>query len=486
VPARRPPHRADLPLHARLPQPASPRHHVGARRPGHGIRFPNSTHRAVAGTDVVTDLIVLRRRPPDGPVADAGLWHRPAELDTSDGPVAVNEWFVDHPDLISGSPTLGGAYRDDDLRVTGTLDPDRLRYVLAAEAAGASARGHTDRPMQRPTLQRAPVATVERDAAAGGKPGAIVELADHTFGRISATGIEAFATPVSARRELRELCGIRDVLSVLLDVQATTLDDARLQELQHDLSGRYDSYTAKFGPLKALATGDDRIVRKAGLDADVARLRRKRSAHLEDQSRLQRTISRNDVRTHQLTNRAALLDTLVADTIDTRGDRFAMIVTGFPYTERVTAGTHVLTVVEEAMNRARTQHAVDIDLGDLAGICWRLRCHPASPCLVELDITATGERITLDRPDLPKIDPARLVQRLEKAVAKLPSVLADTRHELAAIDTETIAARQRLGVAFRQRDELAHLESELQTLDAELAAQDRETLSRRTNLTREP
>ena len=242
-----------------------------------------------------------------------------------------------------------------------------------------------------------------------------------------------------------------------------------------------------YAEVKALATGDDRIVRKAGLDADVARLRRKRSAHLEDQSRLQRTISRNDVRSHQLTNRAALLDTLVADIIDTRGDRFAMTVTGFPYTERVTAGTHVLTVVEDAMNRARTQHAVDTDLGDLGGISWRLRCHPASPGLVELDIAATGQRITLERPDLPKIDPARLVQRLENAVAKLPSVLADTRHELAAIDTETVAARQRLGVAFPEHDELARLESELQTLDAELAAEDRETSpSRRPTLTREP
>ena len=60
-----------------------------------------------------------------------------------------------------------------------------------------------------------------------------------------------------------------------------------------------------YAEVKALATGDDRIVRKAGLDADVARLRRQRTAHFEDQSRLQRTISRNEARRHQLTDRAA-------------------------------------------------------------------------------------------------------------------------------------------------------------------------------------
>ena len=46
-----------------------------------------------------------------------------------------------------------------------------------------------------------------------------------------------------------------------------------------------------YAEVKALATGDDRIVRKAGLEADVTRLRRQRSAHFADQSRLQRTVT---------------------------------------------------------------------------------------------------------------------------------------------------------------------------------------------------
>jgi hypothetical protein len=57
-------------------------------------------------------------------------------------------------------------------------------------------------------------------------------------------------------------------------------------------------------------------------------------------------------------------------------------------------------------------------------------------------------RGTLERPDLPKIDPTRLVQSLENAAVKLPSVLDDTRHEIDAVAAETAAARQRLGVTF--------------------------------------
>jgi Helicase conserved C-terminal domain len=294
-----------------------------------------------------------------------------------------------------------------------------------------------------------------------------------------------------------------DVVDVLRYVTAGSFDvymwqtvETKAGFINQVLSGRVGSrqlddvasdQELSYAEVKALATGDDRIVRKAGLEADVARLQRKRSAHLEDQSRLQRTISRNEARSHQLTNRAALLDTQVADIIDTRGGRFAMTVAGFPYTERVAAGTHILTVVEEAMNRARTQHPVETDLGDLGGISWRLRCHPASPSLVELGIAGTGLRVTLERPDLPKIDPARLVQRLENAVSKLPSVLDDARHEIDALGAETAAARQRLGVTFPDLGELTRLESELQTLDAELAAADRDAApTRRASLTREP
>jgi hypothetical protein len=139
------------------------------------------------------------------------------------------------------------------------------------------------------------------------------------------------------------------------------------------------------------------------------------------------------------------------------------------------------------MTRARTQHAVETDVGDLGGISWRLRCHPASPVLVELDIAGTGLRVTLERPDLAKIDPARLVQRLENAVAKLPSVLDDTRHEIDAVAAETTAARQRLGVTFPDLDELTRLEAERQALDAELSAEDRDAApTRRASLTREP
>ena len=49
------------------------------------IRLPSSTHRAVAGTDAVTDLVVFQRRTPGTTPNHAGNWQTTTEIDTADG-----------------------------------------------------------------------------------------------------------------------------------------------------------------------------------------------------------------------------------------------------------------------------------------------------------------------------------------------------------------------------------------------------------------
>lgn len=214
------------------------------------IRLPGATHRHVAGTEVVTDLVVLRRRSPGEPANDAGAWRSTATLDTADGPVAVNQWFVDHPELILGETRLGGAYRADDLRVLGRFDPSRFVSVLDAEVAGAVERGHRHAP-EVPDVDKATMAAepTALPLSGPGRPGSIVVLEDGDFAKATPQGVENYPVPASMRRELTDLCGIRDVVVELLAVQAATTRDERLVELQADLSARYDIYTARYGPL---------------------------------------------------------------------------------------------------------------------------------------------------------------------------------------------------------------------------------------------
>src|SRR5204863_6610415 len=94
-------------------------------------RLSSAAHRAAAGTDVVTDLVVLRRRADGSPRQHAGRWEasHPAEVDGGVRP--ISDWFADHPDLVLGTLTAGsGTYAHEDLSV-------RLDEPLAPALAGA-------------------------------------------------------------------------------------------------------------------------------------------------------------------------------------------------------------------------------------------------------------------------------------------------------------------------------------------------------------
>jgi N12 class adenine-specific DNA methylase len=93
-----------------------------------GIRLPYSTFRANAGTDVVTDILVMRR--PDGrKVCDLPQWQlaeellSPTEEDIRLGralkPIKRNEYFVSRPEMLIGKETLekSSQYAEKDYRV---------------------------------------------------------------------------------------------------------------------------------------------------------------------------------------------------------------------------------------------------------------------------------------------------------------------------------------------------------------------------------
>ena len=50
------------------------------------------------------------------------------------------------------------------------------------------------------------------------------------------------------------------------------------------------SQSNQFAMAKALASGDQRLIQKAGLDAEIARLERLRAAHLDNQLSIRQTV----------------------------------------------------------------------------------------------------------------------------------------------------------------------------------------------------
>ena len=62
------------------------------------VRLPTGAFHATAGTDVGVDLLFFQKRPTSSVPAGAA-WDRIAELPTAHGPVSINRYFVEHPDM---------------------------------------------------------------------------------------------------------------------------------------------------------------------------------------------------------------------------------------------------------------------------------------------------------------------------------------------------------------------------------------------------
>jgi hypothetical protein len=79
---------------------------------------------------------------------------------------------------------------------------------------------------------------------------------------------------------------------------------------------------------KAIASGDERLMQKAGLEADIARLERLRAAHIDDQHAVRRQMRDAERDIEFCTRRIADVGKDVVRRVATAGDAFAASVAG--------------------------------------------------------------------------------------------------------------------------------------------------------------
>ena len=92
------------------------------------IRLPNNAFRANAGTDVVSDIIFLQKR--DRPIDYEPEWVQLGK--TKDG-FTINQYFVDHPEMVLGNLELESTQYGHDLTVApieGAVLADQLAEAV--------------------------------------------------------------------------------------------------------------------------------------------------------------------------------------------------------------------------------------------------------------------------------------------------------------------------------------------------------------------
>jgi len=228
------------------------------------IRLPAGTFRAASGTDVVTDIVVLRKRIP-GEEHRGEAWMTLAPIATVDGDVEINEYFASHPEMILGElKRVNGQYRADDIDVI--ADPEKtLAPAMAAIAVQAQAAGLCYLPPVQQAATDSPRAASPLLAVSPREPVAS-QFEVHKEGSIVPTGVASFARarngelePFQAKhknqvQELRALCGLRDTMAEVLSLQVGSTDDEVFRDAQERLGRRYDDYLARYGPISRFST----------------------------------------------------------------------------------------------------------------------------------------------------------------------------------------------------------------------------------------
>jgi N12 class adenine-specific DNA methylase/adenine-specific DNA methylase len=225
----------------------------------------------------------------------------------------------------------------------------------------------------------------------------------------------------------------------------------------------------QFAMAKAIASGDQRLMQKAGLEADIARLERQYAAHVDDQHAVRRQMRDAERDIELSTRRIAEIGLDIERVVPTAGEAFAMTVTGKRYDERKAAGR---ALMKEILTLLQLQHEGERAIAVIGGF----------------DLEYAGERfgrdgyryaVTLMRTnaeyelELPvTVTPLGAVARLEHAVTgfedereRYRQRLAGARHRLASYD-----ARQ--GGEFAFAGELKDKRRQLMAIEAALARSD--------------
>ena len=231
------------------------------------------------------------------------------------------------------------------------------------------------------------------------------------------------------------------------------------------------SQVSQFAMAKALASGDGRLIRKAGLETEIARLQRQRAAHIDNQHDIRRRIHNARAEQGEAESRMAAIRRDIAQHESTRGDAFGMEITGRTFTERKVAGDVLLSKfrLEKLDPSGRTWTIGRIGGFDL--VCeGRRRFLLGRDESVALVLRRTEYDQTIDVPD--DLTALGLIARLENALDHFEADLEVQARRREGAVARLAGYEPRLGEAFPLQEELDFKLQQMAELEADLAGKE--------------
>lgn len=208
------------------------------------VRLPGTAFEKNAGTEVTTDIIVLRKKS-DSDFFLGQPFRNLAAVETRQGETQVNEYFVAHPEMVLGEHSLSGSmYGSNEYTLLPKKNEplqdglNRIVENLPADVYGVDAAS-------------APVAEHSgKEAQEGAKEGSLVEDGGSVYvvadGRLEKP---EWAEKPHQVEQAKAYIGVKDTALQLISAMNVDDGNERVIGLQKNLNEKYDAYVKKFGPI---------------------------------------------------------------------------------------------------------------------------------------------------------------------------------------------------------------------------------------------
>ena len=211
------------------------------------IRLPNNAFKANAGTEVVSDIIFLQKR--DRPIDHEPDW---VQLGKTEDGFAINQYFVDHPEMVLGELTTESTPYGHDLTVApieGAVLADQL-----AEAVQHIEGQYVEVEVETPDVADAEVErkTLPADPDVKNFSYAVVDGEVYYRENSIMTQVESSD---NAKARVTGMVELRQIVNQLIQEQLDDYPDEDIKTTQAKLNTAYDAFTAKYGLLNDRKNG---------------------------------------------------------------------------------------------------------------------------------------------------------------------------------------------------------------------------------------
>lgn len=204
------------------------------------IRLPNDTFKGNAGTEVVSDILILQKR--DRIIDIMPDW---VQLDTTEDGIKMNAYFVQHPEMVLGEMKM----------VSGRFGPEAtcVPYEgadLAAQLEEAIANIHGEISEYETEELTEEDNSIPADPTVRNFSYTVVDDKIYYRENSRMTPVDASAT---AENRIKGMIRIRDSVRTLLEMQTEDYPDSEIKAEQENLNRLYDAFTGKYGLINSRA-----------------------------------------------------------------------------------------------------------------------------------------------------------------------------------------------------------------------------------------